>query len=66
MAIPNKLMISALLVEDSELAEIIEKFEFIFDGEQNEESDFNKLTLFLTYHKLIGQKSFYFPMLNVT
>ena len=37
----------------------------IFDNEDDDDSDFNKLTLFVMYEKNKGKKSFWHPFFDV-
>jgi hypothetical protein len=63
MAIPNKLIISSLMVEkDKDFIPIIKSAPELFDEAERDDADFNKLTLFLMREKLKGDKSFYYPM----
>ena len=37
----------------------------MFEDPPNEDGDFNKLAVFLMYEYLKGEKSFYWPMLDI-
>lgn len=65
IAIPNKLIISANKVYNSELREIFEANPNFFDDEKTTDAEFNSLALFILWHKLLGKESFWYPYLNV-
>jgi hypothetical protein len=65
MAIPNRLLISCLLVDESEVAPIIKKHEDFFDAEDDDDADFNKLALFVMYERNKGKQSFWHPFFDV-
>ena len=66
MIIPNKLLITTFHVKLTILNEIFEKHPDLFDNDETEDADFNMLALFIFYEKLKNEKSFYFPMFEVT
>ena len=47
IAIPNKLLITTLMIHDSELKPIIEEYSEFFDNDDDDDSDFNTLCLFI-------------------
>lgn len=50
-------------VRDSALGSILEKYSTLNDNE-SEETDFNILTLYLIWQKMLGTNSFFYPYLQ--
>lgn len=63
LEIPEQIVINRTLVKASALGPLIEKHPEIFD--KIVEDDFS-LIIFYFHEKLKGEKSFYFPMINIT
>lgn len=56
---------STALVEQGDLKTVVEKNPQLFDVNENGDADFNKLTLYVMTEKVKGEKSFWFPYLNI-
>ncbi|CAD8069199.1 unnamed protein product [Paramecium primaurelia] len=65
IAIPNKLIISHHKVLKSELSDMFKAHKPFFDDQITADAEFNCLALYIFYHKLQGEKSFWYPYLNV-
>lgn len=66
LSVPNHLTISSLgVAEDEILGPIIEANPDFFDGDENDDGDFNKLAMFIVYENAKKEKSFWKPFLDV-
>lgn len=63
MAVPRTLIISIDKAFKSEIGFIFKEYP-IFQGEDNDDKDFNILALYLILEKMKGKKSFFEPYLN--
>lgn len=63
--IPNKILISPLTVKNSEISLVISENPWVFDQKLTEDADFNILTFFLMFEKVKGEKSFYYPLIQI-
>lgn len=55
-----------MMVDQSELGVIVRKHSNIFDNKEDDDSDFNKLTLYVIYEKIKRENSFWDPFFCVT
>jgi len=62
LAVPQHLIITLSKARNSELKHLIEK-ETILNDEDDSDTEFNVLVLYLIYEHLKGEKSFYYPYL---
>jgi hypothetical protein len=65
MAIPTKLVICPEQIESSDMKVLLEKEDLFFTGD-GEDTDFNKLCIFLIYERAKGKRSFYHSWLSLT
>ncbi|EGR33354.1 SET domain protein [Ichthyophthirius multifiliis] len=65
VAIPNNLLLSTYLVEQSELKVILEENPHLFDLDEDDDAQFNKLALYLMKEKIKGENSFWYPYLQI-
>lgn len=63
--IPNKLLISPLMIERTELSQILKENPKLFCENHSGDAEFNILALFLLYERIKGEKSFYHPYLQM-
>lgn len=63
MAVPKAIIIGIDRVRQSEIAFLLDKYP-CFNGEDNDDKDFNILTLFLILEKMKGKDSFFAPYLD--
>jgi hypothetical protein len=63
MGVPKRIIIGIDRVRESELQNIIERYP-LFEGETNDDKDFNILALFLIMEKMKKEDSFFAPYLN--
>lgn len=63
LAVPQRLIITLSTVRNSELSRLVQK-ESILNDEEDSDTEFNLLVLFLIYEHMKGEKSFYHPYLQ--